>query len=90
MALMVVYFYSLTPPELFVLEEISPERRDDSRIKKIWKLGIRTGDLVDEHQFGSPSRKLRKKERKKCRFVHWPGIELRSGGLAPLVLPSGP
>ena len=36
---------------------------------------------VDEH---------RKKERKKCRLVHGPGIELRSGGLAPLVLPSGP
>ena len=65
---MVVYLYSVTPPESFVLEEISPERRDDSRRKrerkKIWKLGIRTGDLVDEHQFGSPSRKLRKKERK--------------------------
>jgi len=66
-ALMVVYLYSLTPPESFVLEEISSERRDDSRRKrerkKIWKPGIRMGDLVDEHQFWVP-RKLRKKERK--------------------------
>ena len=34
MALMVVYLYSVTPPESFVLEEISPERRDDSRRKR--------------------------------------------------------
>jgi len=27
---------------------------------RVWKLGIRTGDLVDEHQFESPSRKAAK------------------------------
>jgi hypothetical protein len=41
---------------LIILEEISPERRDDSR---------------------------RKRERKKkCSFVHWPGIELEIGWIS--------